>query len=103
MKKLRSKGYLVKSISEDNPGITDIEVLKISQKSNLLLITADKDFGEIVYRLKKINNGVLLYRLSGLSNTEKQNLIVKMINKYSEKLINNFTVITKTHIRIKEF
>ena len=103
VKKLRSKGYYVKYILEDNHGITDIEVLKISQNYNLLLITADKDFGELIYRLKKLNNGVILYRLSGLSNIEKQNLIIKMIDKYSEKIENSFTVITKTHIRIKQF
>ena len=61
----------------------------------------NKDFGELVFRMKKANNGVILYRLSGLTNINKQNIIAKAIENHSEDFKNNFTVIKKNHIRIK--
>jgi predicted nuclease of predicted toxin-antitoxin system len=52
IKELRNKGIDVDSISEKNGGIADEEVLEIANKSGRILITADKDYGELVYRLK---------------------------------------------------
>jgi predicted nuclease of predicted toxin-antitoxin system len=49
---LRQKGIEVLSIAEKNFGIKDEEVLTIAVKNQSLLITEDKDFGELTYRLK---------------------------------------------------
>ncbi|MDP3434810.1 MAG: DUF5615 family PIN-like protein, partial [Bacteroidota bacterium] len=50
--RLREIGIEVISISEDFSGIKDSEVLKIAADYKYLLITEDKDFGELAYRLK---------------------------------------------------
>ena len=44
---LREKGYDVLWTREDSPGSTDIEVLEAAQKQDRVLITFDKDFGEL--------------------------------------------------------
>lgn len=49
---LRTIGYEVYSIQESNSGISDVEVLAISTQRKALLITEDKDFGEIVFKEK---------------------------------------------------
>jgi len=47
---LRNKGFVVRSISEEHPGIKDKEVLSKAILYNCLLLTEDKDFGELTYR-----------------------------------------------------
>ena len=47
---LRAAGHLVLFIAETSPGIEDSEVLVIARKEQALLLTADKDFGELVFR-----------------------------------------------------
>lgn len=37
------------------PSISDEKVLEIAKKQKRVLITDDKDFGELVFRLKKTN------------------------------------------------
>ena len=53
------------------PGIVDEVVLTQSRSSASVLITADKDFGELVFRRRQATTGVLLVRLSGLAPATK--------------------------------
>lgn len=52
---LRQTGIDVVSISEISSGIKDSEVLKMAAVNQCLLITEDKDFGELAYRLKLVH------------------------------------------------
>ena len=49
---LRENTYDVDYIKELCPGANDEVVLKLALGSNSILITMDKDFGELVYRKK---------------------------------------------------
>lgn len=46
---LREKGFHIKSIQEDFPGITDEEVIKIAQGLDLIILTFDRDYGELIF------------------------------------------------------
>jgi predicted nuclease of predicted toxin-antitoxin system len=65
--RLHLDGHQVAYVAEMSPGITDEAVLLESRGSASVLITADKDFGELVFRQRKASTGVLLIRLSGLT------------------------------------
>lgn len=85
VQKLREEGHQVLYITESNPGITDEKVLEKSNEEKALLITADKDFGEIVYRQKKVSSGVILLRLEGLSNEKKSEIVAQVIKKREQE------------------
>ena len=99
--RLREIGIFVVSISEDSSGIKDTEVLKIASEANCLLITEDKDFGELTYRLKLLHSGILLIRLSDMNRKVRIELVADTIEKNFEQLIGNFSVLTKSGLRIK--
>lgn len=52
--RLRQGGHGVMYVAEMEPGIDDDIVLDRANKQNAILITADKDFGELVFRLRRI-------------------------------------------------
>lgn len=54
-----------------DPGISDDIVLELANSEGVLLLTADKDFGELVFRLRRVSSGVVLVRLAGLSPIKK--------------------------------
>ena len=58
-------------VSDISPGITDEEVLNIANRESAVILTSDKDFGELIFRKRLINNGVVLVRLHGISADEK--------------------------------
>lgn len=98
---LRSSGFDVHFILETNQGADDDQVLEISNEEDRILLTQDKDFGELVYRLKKVHLGIILIRLGTLTAIEKAKLVSSVVLEHGEKFLNAFTVIQVNAIRIR--
>ena len=98
---LRNAGYDIFSISEEFPGVPDEDVIEITNKNNAILLTADKDFGELVFRKGEVIKGVVLVRIFGVSQLEKKEMVLDAFNNHAEDFAQRFTVITKKKIRIK--
>ena len=98
---LRKHGFDVRSVSEEFPSKDDEFVLEAANMDDRLLITSDKDFGELVYRLKKVNKGVILLRIEELYSAEKAELLLKVLRDRKDELLNAFVVIRKGMVRIR--
>jgi predicted nuclease of predicted toxin-antitoxin system len=101
IQRLRKKGISVISISEEISGIKDSDVLAIAFKNKCILITEDKDFGELTYRLKLKHYGILLIRLGELPRDERIKLAIELVENHHDELLNNFSVLNKRGVRIK--
>ncbi len=99
---LRGLGFEVFYILEEKSGIIDEEVLRIANENKAILITMDTDFGELVFRLKEASNGVVMFRISGLTKSEKLTIVTSTFRNHHQELMNNFTVVTKDTIRIRQ-
>ncbi|MGB9662136.1 MAG: DUF5615 family PIN-like protein [Moorellaceae bacterium] len=99
---LRKRGHQVTYVAEMDPGVSDDALLDLANKEKAILITADKDFGEIVFRQQRATEGVVLVRLSGLQQEVKARLVALTIEKYLMRITGAFTVITRNHIRIRK-
>lgn len=100
IKLLREHGYSVYSISESNASVTDNEVLKIANSFECPLITEDKDFGELTFRLGMQNHGILLLRLSDVIPEKRGELVLKMLEDHLFRIKGCFSVLTRDKIRI---
>ncbi|OGO28490.1 MAG: hypothetical protein A2W33_00295 [Chloroflexi bacterium RBG_16_52_11] len=98
---LRMDGHEVWYVSEMKAGIPDHLVLSRANQETAILITADKDFGELIFRQKRISMGVILTRLAGLSPGQKAEVVSTAINQHIPELKNAFTVIVPGSIRIR--
>lgn len=90
---LRNSGFDVLYILETNRGAKDDMILELANSRQRVLLTQDKDFGELVYRLKQAHFGVVLIRLEGHSPQLKSEIILDVLTKYRGELIKSFTVI----------
>jgi predicted nuclease of predicted toxin-antitoxin system len=102
VKKLRQNGFDVYYIAEASPSISDAKVLASANRRKGILITADKDFGDLVFRQQKSHAGVILLRLAGVSSLKKTEIVSFVIAQYGQKLAGSFTIVTSTAIRIRE-
>ena len=100
---LRNYGHSVWYIAEETPSVSDDFVLFLAREQNALLMTADTDFGELIYRLGKSTAGIALLRLAGLPSDEKVARVVSAIKTHSDEMKNAFTVISSRSIRIRKF
>jgi len=98
---LREAGYEVRYVAEMWPGISDPEVLHRAQDVGSILLTGDKDFGELVFRRGGRTAGIVLFRLSGLPQHEKVLAAVEAFQRYSARFANAFTVVERGRVRIR--
>jgi predicted nuclease of predicted toxin-antitoxin system len=100
--RLRQGGHAVLDVTEIDPGISDDKVLSMANESKAILLTADRDFGDLVFRQGRLTEGVVLIRLSGLHSTKKAELVSALINQHAKEIQQAFLVITPGSIRIRK-
>ena len=99
---LRQNGHNVLYISEFAPSIEDKAVLHQANLNRALLLTEDKDFGELVFRQGLVHMGVVLIRLSGLSLPAKAASVSTVLASYEDELLEAFSVISPGRVRIRQ-
>ncbi len=99
--RLRQAGHFVWYVPELESGISDDAVLDLANQDGALLLTADKDFGELVFRQRRITTGVVLIRLAGLTSQAKARLVAMAIQNHETELPGAFTVIAPGVIRFR--
>lgn len=101
VERLRADGHDVGYVAEISPSIPDDAVLDRANSLRSLLITGDKDFGEFVFRLRRVALGVILVRLSGLSADLKAHIVSEAMNTHGDEMPHAFTVISPGMVRIR--
>ena len=79
----------------------DDDVLAQANDREALLVTADKDFGELVFRRRLVHSGVLLLRLAGIANPMKAEIVAEVFRERSGELPGAFSVVSPGQIRIR--
>ena len=98
---LRAAGHQIVYVQELDPGIDDARVLALANRCGALLLTSDKDFGELVFRQGLVHAGVILYRLAGLTSERKAAAILEVLRTHGDALLGAFTLVSPAHVRIR--
>jgi predicted nuclease of predicted toxin-antitoxin system len=98
---LRQDGHDVEYVRDMMPGISDDEVMDAANARGALLFTADKDFGELVFRLGRVSLGVVLIRLAGLSPAKKAETVSIAFRDHDTEFAQAFSVIAPGVVRIR--
>jgi predicted nuclease of predicted toxin-antitoxin system len=91
--RLRADGWKVTYIAEEAPSISDRDVLDRARDEGAILITDDKDFGELVVRERRPHCGVVLLRLAGLPTAKRADMVSQLFREHGDALKNTFTVL----------
>lgn len=98
---LREAGHDVLYISEFTQRSRDEQLLDQAKNESRILLTNDKDFGELVYLQGKNNVGIILMRFVSEKSKVKTRFVAHLVNNFSDRLIGHFTVISETKIRFR--
>ena len=96
---LRIEGHEVFSVFDDARGISDDEVFAKAFAENWILLTNDKDFGEMVFRENRQHHGIIFLRLDDERADNKINVLRQLITNYSDKLPGQFVTVTENKVR----
>ncbi len=97
---LRDSAYDVLAVAEAMPQASDAEILARAVVNEArILLTNDKDFGELVFRSGQPHHGILLLRLRDESSRNKVGVVRAVLEGYGDRLADGFAVATETGIR----
>lgn len=98
---LQEEGYDTKAVRDIDPRMEDEEIIRTAVMENRMVITMDKDFGELVYHSSMQHSGILLLRLEDATGTEKSQVVKYIMGNYSDRIKNCFCVFQNDKFRIK--
>jgi predicted nuclease of predicted toxin-antitoxin system len=101
IRELRQRGHDVLSVKESMRSASDPEVLARVQAEDRLVVTFDKDFGELAYRSGlPSSSGVILFRLTG-SSPEIDNARALAALESGIDWVGCFSVVSNDRIRVR--
>lgn len=98
---LRMAGHTAHSVLELAPSSPDRTVLGFAVKERAILITNDKDFGDLVIRQRLEHFGIVLLRCRRTTAREKASLLIGLINEHGGELAGKMVVVTPRSVRIR--
>ncbi len=89
---LEKLGHSASRVRLISPGIEDYRVLDLSISTDSILITSDKDFGELIFKEGQPSTGVIFLRLEDGSSENKIKAIKKVFSKH-KNIKNKFVTV----------
>jgi predicted nuclease of predicted toxin-antitoxin system len=97
---LRGAGYDVLAIAEISPRADDTDVIDIALRAGRILLTEDKDFGQLVYASAHQSAGVILLRFSAPARATLVQSVLGLVDRFGARLVGAFVVAQPGRIRI---
>ena len=91
----------VKSAILLDASMPDSDILSIANREERIVVTMDKDFGELVFQNKLAHHGVLLLRLDNATGEEKAIVALYIIREFGKQLTGKFSVYKNGRLRIR--
>ena len=97
---LRAAGHDVKAVAEVASGAMDDVVLELASRERRVLLTEDKDFGQLVFAAGTSTYGVIFFRYPATARSLLPQVILDLVNTQQERLLGAFVVVQPSRIRI---
>ncbi len=100
--RLRDRGHDVLYASEVRPGTADADWLIQAEAEGRLILTSDKDFGELIFRDRLTSHGVILLRLGDMTLADRLARLEGVWPTVEAHPGGKFLVITPTKVRVRD-
>ncbi|MEH2627482.1 putative nuclease of putative toxin-antitoxin system [Bradyrhizobium sp. AZCC 1719] len=96
---LRASGHDVLYVAEAAAGLSDTDVMALARHEKRILLTEDKDFGDLVFRRQQAVPGVVLMRIDFEEPELKKTRLISAIERYGEGLFGRYVVVEDRRLR----
>ena len=98
---LQALGHDTVSVRDRNPKMDDADILTWAVAEQRLVVTMDKDFGELVYHSGQTHSGVLLLRVEAFRTAAKIAIVNDIFQNHGHELLGCFSVFQNGRLRIR--
>ena len=99
VRELRGAGHDVLYIAEFAASLNDVEVMALASRVGRLLLTADKDFGELVFRRGQAVPGLVLLRIDPENGPPVRARLLEAVDQFGQGLFGRYIVIDEVRFR----
>jgi predicted nuclease of predicted toxin-antitoxin system len=99
---VRNSGHDAAFVRDIDPRLPDSAILGLAVRDQRMVVTMDKDSGELVYRAGRGHHGVLLLRMQDQSAAASAPIVARLLEDYCEMLENHFAVYQGGRLRIRD-
>ena len=104
VKILEAAGFDIKSVGLDYAGIMDSEVMDIAVSEERVIITFDRDYGELIFKKGyRPKAGVIYLRWDAFQPDEPGKYLIQLFQSTDIKFEEMLTVISETNIRQRKY
>jgi predicted nuclease of predicted toxin-antitoxin system len=97
---LREAGHHVVSIIQEAPGSKDADILRQAHIDRLIILTFDRDYGELIYRYQALPPaGVVYFRFAPATPSEPAEILLHVMDNADLSVIGKFTIIERGRVR----
>jgi predicted nuclease of predicted toxin-antitoxin system len=97
---LRQNNYDIKWTPDYDRQMSDEGLLDMAAREKRILVTNDKDFGELVFRQRRSLEGVIVLRVKGQQIQDKMRILGSLLKNHQDKIAGSLVVLSKDKIRI---
>lgn len=100
VRELREAGHDVVAVIENAPGAKDTEVLSRAARKGRMVLTFDRDYGELIYRRRLPRpTGILYLRFDPRTPREPSQYVQRLLEAQDIVLEGKFTIVERARIR----
>ena len=98
---LKGNGFDVLSVRDIDSRAKDSQILRWAVDQQRMIITMDKDFGELIYNSGMQHAGVLILRLEDADSDTKVKVIKQVLTEHHDRIESHFCVFQDGRLRIR--
>lgn len=100
VRRLREAGHDVASVASETPGVSDLVVLQRASEERRIVLTFDRDYGELIYRLGAPSPaGIVYLRFTPANPEEPADILQLALLVQGLSLEGRFTVLDRDKAR----
>jgi len=97
---MRASGHDVVAITEQSPGTPDRDVIDLARRDDRILLTEDKDFGQLVFAALAGAAGVILIRYPAVARANLATKVVWLAENLGDRLKAAFVTLFPGRVRV---
>jgi predicted nuclease of predicted toxin-antitoxin system len=97
---LRAAGHDVRAVTESASGADDATVMDLALREERILLTEDKDFGQLVYAYSRQSSGIIFIRYPAGNRKSLPTSVVNLVSDTRTEFAGSFVVISPGRVRI---
>lgn len=93
--------FLFTNVRDLDPRMADHDIIQLAYKERMVILTMDKDFGELAYVNRLKHCGIVLLRMDELVLNERIEHVIRLLAGHSQHFPDHFCVYQNGMLRIR--